>query len=96
MTREDFAQIVHWQKIIWTFGFLNVAALSPQLLKLFQTRETAGLSIWMFILFLFIQIAFSLEGFFRRNSVLLICMSLSAAETFAIILRIVYLRNIVS
>lgn len=96
MTRENFARIIHWQKIIWVFGFLNAAALFPQLLKLFQMNETAGLSIWMFVLFLFIQTAFSLEGFFKRNSVLLVCMSLSAVETLTIILRIVYLRNIVS
>jgi uncharacterized protein with PQ loop repeat len=89
-----FARMIHWQKIIWVFGFLNAAALLPQLIKLFQVRDTAGLSIWMFILFLFIQIAFSLEGFFKRNPVLLVCMSLSALETLVIIGRVMYLRSV--
>lgn len=93
MTREMIARVIHWQTIIWFFGFANAAALLPQLFVLFQTRETSGLSIWMFVLFLFIQIAFSLEGFFKRNPVLLVCMSLSAFESLIIIGRVVYLRS---
>ncbi|HYM62048.1 MAG TPA: hypothetical protein VEZ11_14295 [Thermoanaerobaculia bacterium] len=85
MTREAFAARIHWGKIIWLFGFVNVGAMLPQLFSLVRTHETKGINIWTFVLFGIIQVAFSLQGFFRRDHMLMWCMGLSAAVSGTII-----------
>ncbi len=51
MTREQFADKIHWQKIIFFIGILNALAVVPQLLQLLKTKVTIGLSIEMLFLF---------------------------------------------
>ena len=93
MTREEFATKIHWPFIIWTAGFVNVMAMIPQLINLIQTRSTEGLAIGMFVIYFIIQVAFALEGYFKRSKVLVICMSLSATVTMTVIGLVVYYRN---
>ena len=81
MTREQVASLIRWPMLIWAFGIINVTAMLPQLWQLIQTQETKGLSVGMFFIYGFIQIAFALEGYFKRNTVLSVCMTLSAMVT---------------
>lgn len=81
MTREQVASVVRWPWIIWVIGFVNVTAMLPQLYQLVETQQTEGLSVGMFFIYGVIQIAFALDGYFKRNNVLLVCMTLSAMVT---------------
>ncbi len=93
MTREELAAKIHWPLIIWTAGFVNVLAMIPQLIHLVQTRSTEGLAIGMFVIYFIIQIAFALEGYFKRSRVLVVCMILSATVTMIVIGLVIYYRN---
>lgn len=93
MTRGDVARKIRWPAIIWTAGIVNVAAMLPQLLKILQTRNIEGLSLSMFVIYLLIQIAFSLEGYFKRNKMLMVCLGLSAVVSSIIIVLMLTLRG---
>lgn len=89
MTREQFAQAIHWSAIIWTMGLLNVGAMVPQLIRLLWRRKTDGLAIEMFVIYAAVQAAFAVEGYFKRSTVLLVCMTVSAVISIAVITLIV-------
>ena len=93
MTRDEVAKRVHWPKIIWTAGIVNVTAMLPQLYQLLKTKATEGLSLEMFCIYLGIQIAFCLEGYFKRNTMLFVCLGLSALVSTVIIALITYYRH---
>ena len=93
MTREQLAKRVHWPKIIWTAGIVNVTAMLPQLWQLLKTHETKGLSVEMFCIYLGIQICFCLEGYFKRSKMLFWCLGASAVVSSVIIALIVYYRH---
>lgn len=95
MTREEIARKIHWPFIVWTFGILNVIAMLPQVFQIIHTRNVEGLSLETFSIYLVLQVAFSLEGYFTRNKMFMICMGLSAMVSVAIIILIVYLRYFV-
>ncbi len=92
MTREQFAEMIHWSWIIWSFGLLNVGAMLPQLIKILLTKKVEGLSLSMFSLYFLIQVAFAFEGFFTRNIMLRVCMGFSATVSVAIIGLVLYIR----
>lgn len=92
MTREEVAKKIRWSAIIWFAGLVNVGAMLPQLAKIIQTKNVAGLSLSMFWIYLGIQVAFSLEGYFTRNRMLMWCLGLSAAVSACIIFLVLYLR----
>jgi len=92
MSREDFARKIHWGSIVWITGIVNVGEMLPQLFKLWETRVTEGLSVSMFTLYFVIQIAFCLEGFFKRNNMLFVCMGLSSSVTLSVIMSCLYMR----
>jgi len=93
LTREQLAKRVHWPKIIWTAGIVNVTAMLPQLWQLLKTHETKGLSVEMFCIYLGIQICFCLEGYFKRSKMLFWCLGASAVVSSVIIALIVYYRH---
>jgi uncharacterized protein with PQ loop repeat len=93
MTREQVAKKIHWEAIIWAAGLVNVFAMTPQLFKLLTTHETAGISVGMFVIYGMIQIAFCLEGYFKRNRMLFVCLGLSAIVSALIIGLILYFRS---
>jgi uncharacterized protein with PQ loop repeat len=93
MTREQVAKKIHWQLIIWLFGFVNVVAMLPQLWQLIATRKTEGISISMFAIYMAVQIAFSADGYFKRNKTLFVCLGLSAVLSAANIVTIIILRR---
>lgn len=85
MTREEFASKIRWSWIIWFFGIVNVAAMAPQLYEILKNQSVQGLSIWMFVIYFLVQVAFSLEGFFKRNVMLMVCLGVSASISLTII-----------
>ncbi len=92
MTREQVVQYIHWRKIIWFAGLVNVVAMLPQLIQILRTQETAGLSTGMFWIYFLIQIAFALEGYFTRNKMFMWCLGLSAFVSALILFFIYYFR----
>ena len=93
MTREAFAVLIHWDAIIWLVGIVNVTAMLPQVHKLITTRSAEGQATAMYAIYLFIQISFSLEGFFRHNTMLMICMALSAIVSMLTLFLILFFRS---
>ena len=92
MTRDEFADRIHWSFIIWTMGIINVGAMLPQLVRLIQTQVTEGLAIQMFVIYAAVQAAFAVEGYFKRSTVLMICMTLSAIISVTVIALIIAYR----
>jgi len=72
---------------------VNVTAMLPQLVRIIRTRDVAGLSLAMFVLYFLVQVAFSIEGFFKKNRMLMVCMGLSAVVSGMIIVLVTYLRH---
>ena len=93
MTRDEVAKAIRWNSIIWTAGLVNVGAMLPQLHQIITTRKVEDLSLGMFVIYFFIQVAFSLQGFFRRDKMLMVCLGLSAVVSAIIISLVVYLRG---
>ena len=89
MTREQFADLIRWSWIIWLMGFVNVGAMIPQLRTIRRTKSAEGLDPRMFWIYFAVQVAFSLNGYFKHDAVLMWCMGLSAAVS-AVILGHVY------
>lgn len=71
MEREAFAEVIHWTWIIWVFGILNPCFMLPQLIKIWVTEGTQGISMTTLILLISIQAAFALHGFFIRDSMIM-------------------------
>ncbi len=92
MNREEFAARIHWSRVVWFGGLINVVAMMPQLYSLLTTHETAGLSASMFGIFLVMQSTFALQGYFSRSRAQMITMALSAVETTVIIILILHYR----
>lgn len=47
----------------------------------------------MFVLYFLVQVEPSIEGFFKKSKMLVVCMGLSAVVSGAIILLVAYLRH---
>jgi uncharacterized protein with PQ loop repeat len=94
MRRAEFAAKIHWEKIIFIFGILNALAVTPQLWQLWETRITEGLSVEMLFIYLSVQLAFTLHGYFIRDRALLYCIGLSAIINTATIASALYLRSL--
>ena len=92
MKREEFAAKIHWPSIIWLAGIANILAMLPQLYTILTTWTVKGLNLGMFVAYGLIQVAFSLQGFFRRDKMLMVCMLLSAMVSASVIGLILYIR----
>lgn len=93
MTRDEFAAKIRWPFIIWLAGIVNVAAMLPQLYEIVKTWSVGGLSLSMFVIYFFVQVALSLQGFFKRDKMLMVCLGLSAIVSATIIGLVVYIRH---
>jgi len=96
MTREQVAKKIHWTKIIWTVSIVNPLMTLPQLLQIWQTHQTAGLSLVFLLILLFVQVGFSSHGFFAKDRFIMGSNALAAAMTILTILSALYFRSIVS
>jgi len=65
----------------------------PQLWQIISTHKTEGLSLGMFWIYFLIQIALSLQGYFRRDKMLMWCMGFSAFVSVTIITTVLYYRH---
>lgn len=93
MTREHIAEMIHWSTIMYGIGFINVTAMLPQLYRLHKTKETEGLSLLMLSIFLLVQSAWALQGFFTRDVILMTSLSLSAVVSLTTIIYALVLRR---
>src|SRR5260370_17774508 len=93
VTRDLVAKRIQWLVINWLGGMGNVTGMLPQLVRIIRTRNIEGLSLAMFVLYFLVQVAFSIEGFFKKNRMLMVCMGLSAVVSGVIIVLVTYLRH---
>jgi len=94
MTREQIAKKIYWTKIIWAVSIVNPLMTLPQFLQIWQTHQTAGLSLIFLLILLFVQVGFSSHGFFTKDRFIMISNGLAAVLTFLTILSALYFRNI--
>jgi uncharacterized protein with PQ loop repeat len=92
MTREELAQKIYWRKAIWLVGIINPMFMLPQLLQLWTTRVTDGLSVITLILLFLVQAGFSTHGFFLRDKPLLISNGIAATVTFLVLVSTIIFR----
>lgn len=66
------SQILFYFEIFFIIGtFLNAAFFIPQILLLYKTKKTAGLSLPMFLGFNFIQLVTAIHGYIVKDYVLM-------------------------
>lgn len=94
MTREQVAQKIRWTGIIWAVSIINPFMTLPQLLQLWQTHETAGLSFGFLGILLFVQGGFSFQGFFTRDRFIMYSNGVAAAMTILTILSALYFQHL--
>lgn len=94
MNREAVAQKIRWPVIIWIVSIINPFMTAPQLIELWRTGQTAGLSLGFLGILLFVQGGFSLHGFFKRDKFIMGSNGLAAAMTLLTILSALYFRHL--
>ena len=94
MEREAIAKKIHWTKIIWLVSIVNPLMTLPQLIQLWATRETAGLSLIFLLILLFVQAGFSTHGFFMRDRFIMVSNGIAAGMTLLTILSALYFQSI--
>ena len=93
MSRDDVAKRIHWNKIIWFVGLLSPTFMLPQAYKIWDTKNVSGISLNSLWLLLFIQIGFTLHGYFQRDRLLQVSSSLGAMVNIFVIVSVSYLRQ---
>ncbi|HSX40147.1 MAG TPA: hypothetical protein VLF68_00895 [Candidatus Saccharimonadales bacterium] len=92
MNRDKLAKTIHWKKIIWTISIVNPLMILPQLVQLWQTHQTAGLSIGFLIILVLIQAGFAMHGFFTRDRFIMGSNGLAATMSLLTLLSTLYFR----
>lgn len=92
MSREGFAKKIHWTRLIWIISVVNPLMTFPQLVQIWQTQETAGLSLPFLSILFFVQAGFSTHGFFTRDKFIMGSNGLAAAMTLLTIGSTLYFR----
>jgi uncharacterized protein with PQ loop repeat len=93
MTREVVAEKIRWPVIIWIVSIINPFMTAPQLIQLWQTGQTAGISLGFLGILFFVQAGFSLHGFFTRDKFIMGSNGFAAAMTLLTILSVFYFRG---
>ena len=94
MTRDQVAKTIRWDWVIWLVSIINPLMTAPQLVQLWQTHETAGLSFGFLGILIFVQVGFALHGYFIRDRFIMGSNGLAAAMTAATIFSAFYFRLI--
>lgn len=94
MKREQFAKKIYWSKIIWAVSIINPLMILPQLLQIWQTHQTAGLSVGFLVILVFIQYGFALHGFFTRDRFIMGSNGLAATMSLLTLLSTLYFRSV--
>lgn len=92
MTRETIAEKIYWTKIIWVISIVNPLMTLPQLVQIWQTHQTAGLSMVFLMILFFVQAGFSSHGFFTKDRFIMGSNGLAATMTLFTILSTLYFR----
>lgn len=92
MTREEFAKKIHWSKIIWAISIINPLMTLPQLVQIWQTHQTAGISMVFLLILFIVQGGFSLHGYFTRDRFIMGSNGIAAGMTLLTIMSVVYFR----
>jgi len=91
MSRDEVAKKIYWTKIIWLVSIINPLMTLPQLIQLWVTQETAGLSLAFLLILFFVQAGFSTHGYFTRDRFIMISNGIAATMTIVTMLSAVYL-----
>ena len=81
--------------ILFMFGaFLNASLFAPQIVLLYKTKKTTGLSLPMFLGFNMIQFVTALHGYTAKDYILMWGYALSFITCgWVVILILIYRRN---
>jgi uncharacterized protein with PQ loop repeat len=93
MDREVFAELIHWTWIMWVFGIINPCFMLPQLIKIWMTSGTEGISMITLILLVSIQVAFALHGFFIRDSAVMWSNAAAAFVSMLVVFSTIHFRQ---
>lgn len=93
MIREEFAKKIHWTKIIWIVSIVNPIMTLPQLIQVWQTHQTAGISIVFLAILLFVQGGFSAHGYFTRDRFIMISNGIAAVMTVLTVASVLYFKH---
>lgn len=88
MSRDDIRKVVRWDKIVTIISIINPLVAIPQIVKLWQTGDAAGVSTLFLSLVFLVQAGFSLHGYFLRDRFLFISNGLAALMTVAAIVSV--------
>jgi len=83
---------LHWDTVMWCVGIMNAVAILPQLVQIWISRETQGVSLVMFSIFVILQITFGINGWFRNDRGTMWGMFAAMLTSLAIIGSTLYLR----
>jgi uncharacterized protein with PQ loop repeat len=86
MIKEVFAQSAAWKYFAWVVCIVGVGSMLPQLLKIILTRKVDDLSPLAFGIVYVSQLVYCVDGYFRRNRMLMVCMGSGSQITLAIII----------
>lgn len=92
MTREELAEKCRWHTFVWGAGMLNPLMILPQLYKIWTTGEVMSISLPFLLVLVFLQLTFSIHGFFTRDKMIMWSNGGAAFTTALVIISVFYFR----
>jgi len=91
-SRDHVRAAIHWDKIVTIISVVNPLVAIPQIVKLWQDREAAGVSTLFLLLIFLVQAGFSLHGYFLRDRFLTVSNGAAALMTVVVIASVQLVR----
>lgn len=82
---DDITYHKHFDKIAGVLALANPVALTPAIIAIYNSPNAEGQSVWMWIIFLVIQVVFVLVSAKARNFGAFISMAISVFMSFSAI-----------
>ena len=92
MTREEFATRIRWSLITSVIGAVNPFFMIPQLMGIWTTGRTEGISLITLVILVVLQWGFSLHGFFLRDKPLMFSNGAAGLVTVVTTFSVLYFR----
>jgi len=92
MTREEFAERIHWPQIIWVVIIANPLMIVPQWWEIISTGRAQNVSLLFLMVLLGLQWAWSVHGFFIRDNSVFVSNGLAGLSTLVTALTALYFR----
>ncbi len=89
-SREKVASAIRWNRLIFGVSVVNPLMALPQLIQIFRTQETAGISVVFLLAVILVQGGFSLHGYFMRDRFVMISNGMAALSTVLVVASIAY------